>query len=171
MSEPLIIIAGTQVAWASSHAPKAGASYQYILLSDDGKVVIDASVPGSVIEVLVASAVSKDYPPGQYKWVLLETVNTEKFQIDTGFIDIAPNPLTATTASVKSHNQKVLEAIEAKIEGRAKSDHESYAIDGRQLSRIPFRELVELRKQYKWKVHNEQVSKGLRAPKRGVRHQ
>ncbi|MCP3940512.1 MAG: hypothetical protein GY710_03405 [Desulfobacteraceae bacterium] len=62
----------------------------------------------------------------------------------------------------RNHIQKVLDAIEAVIEGRANKDQESYAINNRQLKRTPIADLLKLRNCYK-----QELSQQLAVKKRG----
>ena len=42
-----------------------------------------------------------------------------------------------------THNEKMLAAIQARLEKRVVADHESYSIDGKSLNRIPFEQMVK----------------------------
>lgn len=54
-----------------------------------------------------------------------------------------------------SHATTMLAAIEAVLEGRIDSDVESYQIAGRQITKIPFSELREMRDYYKSEASRE----------------
>ncbi|MCP4371631.1 MAG: hypothetical protein GY797_26445 [Deltaproteobacteria bacterium] len=56
----------------------------------------------------------------------------------------------------------MLEAIEAILEGRIVSDVESYQIAGRQITKIPVTELLELRKQYKSEISIEEAKQAVK---------
>lgn len=54
-----------------------------------------------------------------------------------------------------THAETMKTAIEAVLEGRITSDIESYAIDGRQITKIPIQELTRLHKYYSSIVQQE----------------
>ena len=81
----------------------------------------------------------------------------EVVQVDAGRgLEINPD-LTAINESSdeRSHARRVLEAIEAVIEGRAKKDQSKYKINNRELERTPIADLLTLRRQYRAEVFRE----------------
>lgn len=114
--------------------------------------------------------------------VTISAVNSTKLKAGTwGFVervDDGGDPATYATlnsgslkvvrdlslsADLRSHAKKVLDAIEATIEGRASSDQQAMAIGGRQMSRIPMPELVEIRDKYKAEVARELAAERIAA--------
>lgn len=75
--------------------------------------------------------------------------------LETGSVTIDPD---ITTQDPRSHAEKVLEAIEALIEGRATKDVSSYSIAGRSLTRLSPKELVEWRSFYKNEVARKRAA-------------
>lgn len=74
-----------------------------------------------------------------------------------------------------THAQRMLDAIEAALEGRVTADVQSYQISGRSITKIPIAELMTLRKQYMVEVANERVATeleqmGKKKPKRILYH-
>ncbi|MCH2039912.1 MAG: hypothetical protein MK185_04720 [Saccharospirillaceae bacterium] len=66
-----------------------------------------------------------------------------------------------------THNEKMLAAIQARLEKRVVADHESYSIDGKSLNRIPFEQLVKYEQVYAVRVAREQrKAAGKKAPRR-----
>ncbi len=55
-----------------------------------------------------------------------------------------------------THARRMLNAIEAALEGRASKDTESYTIEGRSLSRTPIPDLLRLRAIYRREVAAEE---------------
>jgi len=55
-----------------------------------------------------------------------------------------------------SHNKKMLDAIEAVLEGRVTSDVEAYQIAGRSITKISITELKDLHAYYLGKVNQEE---------------
>ncbi len=69
--------------------------------------------------------------------------------VESGNVIVLADPATQDT---RSHSEKVLEAIEALIEGRATKDVASYSIAGRSLTRLSPDELVKWRAVYRREV-------------------
>lgn len=66
----------------------------------------------------------------------------------------------------RSHAEKVLEAIEAVIEGRASLDQSQYTINNRSLTRTPVADLLKLRNTYRAEVRAQRMAKRGRGPSR-----
>lgn len=81
----------------------------------------------------------------------------EVYEVDNGTIDVLGDMQTATGGDYRSHAQKVLDAVEAVIEGRATLDQERYRINNRELYRTPLSELRKLRAQYRAEVNREKA--------------
>jgi hypothetical protein len=62
----------------------------------------------------------------------------------------------------KSHAVKMLDAIEAVLEGRITSDVEQYSIAGRQITKIPISELLILHDRYKAAVAQEKAAESIK---------
>lgn len=114
-----------------------GASRQLVASPVDGGWVVS-----------LASADSAAFEAGEYSWaVLSEIVAGERLTEKTGRLTIQPDPL-ASTGDRRSKAKRILDAIEASIEGRAVKGVESYTIEGRSLSRTPIPDLLRLRSVY-----------------------
>ena len=84
-----------------------------------------------------------------------------------GTLEVLPRYDQAANLDDRSHARKVLEAIEAVIEGRATKDQEEYTIGSRTLKRTPVKELLELRDKYRGEVHAEELAENARNGKQG----
>ena len=81
----------------------------------------------------------------------------EVWDVNTGRIMVEPNLGIAQAGDAVSFEEKTLQVIELALQGRLTSDIEHYSIAGRSVSKIPVRELIELRGLYKrlaWKQRN-----------------
>jgi hypothetical protein len=106
---------------------------------------------------------------GQADWFLQANHATYgKTTVDRGQVKILPDPASAGAGyDPRSHAQKVLDSIEAVIEGRAgKTDLETTLADGRQIKRISHGELLKMRDAYASKVRAEQRRLAGRGPGR-----
>ena len=109
-----------------------------------------------------AAAVTSQWPAGTYHYGLraLEPGNDGAVEgLEGGELRIlADISLLEDGHDARSHAQRVLEAIEATIEGRASHDQESYSIKGRSLSRTPLAELLALRSHYRAELARDRAA-------------
>lgn len=87
---------------------------------------------------------------GDWKWQLyaIRTSDSERITIDYGITKFVLGELD-TNEDLRTHAKKVLDAIEAVIEGRATIDQSSFSLGGRSLSRMSVDELMTFRDRYK----------------------
>lgn len=136
-------------------------------------ITITASAEGERYRVQAAAGVTTGWVPGWYGWSRwVEKTGPIRQSLGYGQIRVLTNPETSPAQGsydTRSHNRKVLEAIEAVIEGRASSSQRemvSYAIGNRSQSFDPNESkasLLELRSKYLWLVKNEDDRDALAA--------
>jgi len=154
--EPEELIIGDRWAWkredlGDDYDP-ASYSLKYSLrLEGTGTTEIEITATGDGTDYIVevASATTAPYTAGTYAWqaYITRTSDSERIKVDDGYIKIVANR-DASTSDPRTHNKKVLDAIKAVIESRASQDQMSYTINGRSLSRMPIRDLMDFRDQY-----------------------
>ena len=106
---------------------------------------------------------TRDRAPGDYAWYLLVTNGTDRFSAAQGLVTLLPDPAAWTEHDPRTHNQKMLAAIEAMLEQRATAqqlDVVSYSVGNRSLSRS---NLIELRDYYAKLVAQEQNAAAIAA--------
>lgn len=96
---------------------------------------------------------------GLYSYAVVATDGTDQYSIESGTTTVELRADLTAASDLRSHAQKVYDAICAVIEGRATSDVASYTIAGRTLTKIPLKELLALKDHYKELVAAEQGSK------------
>ena len=111
---------------------------------------IAATEAESTYLVEIASAVTASLTAGDYQWAafIIRSSDSQRVVVDQGRTEIFPN-LQTTTADLRSHAKKVLDAIEAVLENRASQDQMSYSIAGRSLSRMSSDDLMTFRNRYR----------------------
>lgn len=131
---------------------------------------VTATATGNVFNASIAAATSTTYLAGRYRWQFVVTSGVNRKTAETGWVDIAADPAAAGNLDRRSHSRKVLDALEATIEGRASNDQLSMSIAGRSISRTPMTELVTLRNTYRQFVADEEsaddVAAGLGSKRR-----
>ena len=155
--EPSQIVAGDRIAWkrtdlGTDYNPTSYALTYSARLEDGGttEIAITASESSLDYIVEVAAATSAAYTVGVYHWqaYITRSSDSERITVDNGTWEVLTNRDAATT-DPRSHVEKVIDAIEAVIEGRASQDQAGYSIAGRSLSRTPIPELLVLRDRYR----------------------
>ena len=102
------------------------------------------------------AALTTAYTAGDYLWTITATKTTTRYTISEGRVTLLDNIAVRTTLyDNRSHAKKVLDAIEAVIENRATVDQMSYQIAGRQLSKTPIPDLMQLRSLYRNEYEGE----------------
>lgn len=170
--EPTSIIAGDTLQWALSlpdFPVSDGWQLSYRLLGDgiDAAVVADTSTGGFVVTFAsgdTARAV-KDGTARLTGWVSLSGV---VITIHDAAVAVRGNLRSAAAASVLSHDERVLQALEATLEGRATSDIQQYTIKGRMVTKMAAAELLTWIGIYRGRVWRRQ-NPGVSFPKHQVR--
>lgn len=130
---------------------------------------IQATASGDKHVVLVAAVTTAAYTAGDYTWVAVATSGAESREADSGTLTLLPRYDAAANLDDRSHARKVLDAIEAVIEGRASKDQEEYTIGTRSLKHTPLADIVKFRGQYKAEVQREVLEEAARNGKGGGR--
>lgn len=101
-------------------------------------------------ELNASASVTATWLPGRYWWELRASDGADTLTIGRGDLAVLPD-ISAQAAGYdgRGHAQRVLDAIEAVIEGRATKDQQSYSINNRQLALTPIKDLLMLRDRYR----------------------
>jgi hypothetical protein len=173
--EPDELVIGDRWAWrrpdlAATYDPADYAlTYEYHEDSGGGgshKFALTATETTDDYIIEIPSATTAAYANGDFHWYafITRTSDSERIAVDDGYAKIEID-FTDTNADHRSHAKKVLDAIEATIEGRASQDQMSYSIAGRSLARMSIDDLMTFRNRYRaeyneelkrWRVKNKQ---------------
>jgi hypothetical protein len=120
-----------------------------------GPASIDIAATGEVElhSFAVTGAETAAYAPGLYMVSVRATDGVDVFELESGQVEILADVASLDAGhDPRVHAEKVLDAIEAVLEGRASKDQQSYTINGRTLVRTSIAELLQLRKTYQDEV-------------------
>ncbi|HEX7955677.1 MAG TPA: hypothetical protein VF508_01975 [Pyrinomonadaceae bacterium] len=157
--EPARFVAGETLRWTKSLADFSAADgwqLDYHFRSAAG-VGFDAAATadGSSWAVTVAAATTTPLGAGDLTWQAWVSKAGEKYLVDDGTSVVEASLATAsaeTAVDTRSRAKRILDAIDAMIEGKATLDQQEYVIDtgagSRSLKRIPIPDLILLRKTY-----------------------
>lgn len=165
-NEPYELVVGDYWAWKredlTNDYPTNLYSLSYEFHCDSGgggshQFTINAVEANGVYYIEVPSTTTDNYNPHDYIWgaYITRTADSNRVQLGEGKTTILPN-LANTNADLRSHNKKVLDSIEAVIEGRATIDQSSFSVGNRSLSRMSIDELMEFYNIYDRRVKNEE---------------
>jgi hypothetical protein len=171
-NEPKELRAGLTWQWTRtdlSDYPASTWTLKYWFKRQGGtdKFSITATADGDAFDVTVAAATTASYVADDYTWVAIVTAGSEAFEVDKGTAKILPRYDQDAALDDRTHAKKVLEAIEAVIEGRATKDQEEYTIGSRSLKRTPLKDLTMLRDKYKAEVLREHLEEEGRNGRQG----
>lgn len=166
---PNVITAGTTVEWSYADQYAYGLwEYNYVLTGPKHAVLTAEASAGEVVGVITAEE-SSTFVAGKYQWSIFRVRGDERAFVASGFITVLANPVVQSEViDHRTHAEKMVEAIEARIEGRIASDYESYTtFDGRSLARIPFADLYGYLTKYRnLAARDRRKAAGKSAPRR-----
>ena len=162
--EPEKLTAGVTWKWKKtiSDYPASEWTLTYYLRKDGATATsFSAAADGDSYLVTVAAATTAAYASGIYDFIGWVIKGTEKFEVFNSMIEVLPNPTNSSAYDPRSHARKVMELIEAAMEGRVPNGMESYSIGGRSINKIPLNQLRELYEKYKQDVIMEEQAERL----------
>jgi hypothetical protein len=162
--EPEKLTAGVTWKWKKtiSDYPASEWALTYYLRKDGATATrFSAAADGDSYLVTVAAATTAAYASGIYGFIGWVIKGTEKFEIFNSMIEVLPNPTNSSAYDPRSHSRRVLDLIEAAMEGRIPNGMESYSIGGRSINKIPLNQLRELYEKHKQDVGIEEQAERL----------
>ena len=108
---------------------------------------------GEAFLFTVSSTTSANFTPGYYHWQLeiVRNSDSNRIVVDRGAFTAIVD-LDVNGSDPRTHDEIMLTKIQALLEGRADGDVESYSIQGRSLTKIPIKELIEWERHYRQRV-------------------
>ncbi len=161
---PKTITAGESVSWRVSLADYPASSswvLTYTLVKSDNQIQIAASASGADHLVEIPFATTQAYDPGEYDYQAHVSNGTERYRVGSGKIKILTDFSTQTDGyDNRSHNRKVLDALEAVIENRASKTQLTQTVGPVQIQHMSHDELMQAQKKYAFKCAREDLRAG-----------
>jgi len=158
-TEPGRFIQGEKVEWTRTLAdfPASAWTLTYTFLSPTHTFTVIATASGEDHAAAIPSALSLDVPAGEYQWQALADDGAGDVKpVDAGFLIVdrrfSQNP---EGFELRSFARRMLELIEARLEGTADRDDLSYSTEGLSVSRYSPEQLEERRAFYRRLVVQE----------------
>lgn len=118
-----------------------------------------ATTSGDVYTVQVPAAITATWAAGSYGWASWVEKAAERYTLASGQLTVQADPAAAAVgADSRSHAERVLDAIEAVIEGRASQAQAEMQLGQRALKYIPMAELLAVRDRYRWEVRSQRAA-------------
>lgn len=155
LNEPLALRAGDTWVWRREDLtdyPAGTWTLTYYFRAPTANFQIVASASGVAHAVSVAKGTTAGYTATRYKWIASVDNGTVRVTVDQGELLVQPNLAVAGNLDDRSHARKMLEAIEALLEGRATKDQQSYTVGDVAITRIPVEQLKRIRDEYRDEV-------------------
>jgi hypothetical protein len=109
----------------------------------------------------VPASATSGWTAGQYTYIIYVTKDTDRFRVETGTVNVIRDYVSMDSYENRSWAERTLNAVNATLEGRASSDINSMTHRGRQISKMPIPELLQLRSQLIKEVNREKVQERL----------
>jgi len=109
------------------------------------------------VEASDTSSLNATAKPVIYRYVerLTNQLTGEVRDLSSGAVQVNPNIASLAPGQTKSSNQKILDALLARLEGRITQDAESYSIAGRSIARMPVAQVAKMVGTYRYLVYRE----------------
>lgn len=166
-TEPIRIVAGATVKWTRDvpeYQPadgwvlayafkRAGSAATAVTCTDNGDGTHLATIDAATTAAMAADV---------YAWQARVTRSGEVHFLDSGRLIVETNLATAVaTHDPRSAVKKILDALEARVQGRITADQENLSIDGISISRIPIAEAARLYREYS-SLYSDEVNEERR---------
>lgn len=171
--EPKKVVVGDFLQWKRSDLvedyPLATHSAEYVARihgGGDTEIKLSATETDGTYLFTVSSATSSAFSPGRYYWQLevTETASGNRVTVDRGEFEAIPD-LDNNQADPRSHAEIMVTKIESLLEGKADSDVTYYMINGRALTKMSYKELIEARDYYRSEAHRLRLIEDLKKGK------
>lgn len=159
--EPETFIAGDTVQWRRFFSPYPASAWElvYTFVNAGGRKQVSAAADGDAHLSTISATDSAAWTPGRYDWQASLTKDDARVTVGAGHVIVEPNFATAENGlDARSYARKVLDAIDARINGQATKnqlDVIDMQIGIRRLSRNP-EGLLKLRGLFATRVWQEE---------------
>ena len=163
--EPASFVTGETVVWSKSFTDYPASEWALTYYFRGGSTGINVAAAADGDDFLVTiTAAANTLAAGVWDYQAFLTKGSEKYLAASGKVTVKAS-LTgneATTFDGRSQAKKILEALDAMIEGTASVNQKRYQINNRELERYSLTELIALRTHYANLVAREQQAERLK---------
>lgn len=152
--EPEEITAGDYVQWkiTDSDYPATTYTLTYALVKSGVLIEITAAADGTDHLITLSAATTAAYAVGEYKWQSYMTSGSERYNIDSGTLEVLPDFATQSTGyDDRTHVEKVLEWLRTSFESSS-LEWQSKMVGGELLGKMPIQRRLEMLGVYEAKL-------------------
>lgn len=135
-------------------------------------IEFSAAAQAATHQVLVAAEVTAAWLPGDYAVAAWVQRSGERYTVaaECGQLAVLPNPATmAAGVDTRTMAVRTLEAIRAKLAGKASDGIQKYIVNGREVQSYSVAELIRLENFWATQVAIEERAAGLNNPRGQIR--
>lgn len=138
--------------WVADSAPGWSVALYLKEQSGEAALMIEGRQEAEAWQFAASASETETLPAGKYSWAVVarQIEAGERATLARGTLAVQPDPLAG--GDTRARPERILDAIEATIEGRATKDADAYSIEGRSITRIPIADLLRLRAIYRREV-------------------
>lgn len=152
---------------AAAYPSSSGWTITVVWMPERGGVAAVQTALDAAGVATVLPATTAAWSAGLWRWALVAARTGERVTLGTGQITVRPDPLAARAVDLRSQAKRILDAVDATIEGRASSsDLKVTLADGRSIERLSHSELIAMRDRYARMVSAEERKASGRGPAR-----
>jgi hypothetical protein len=147
---PEVIVAGTTVIYtrALSDYPANAGWVLTLTLAGKGRLSVTAAPSGADHVVTLAASETAALAAGSYRWDERVSKAGATYVVGgPGNVTVLPDLVTAPIGELEDPDEKLLAIVEAALAGRLSSDMEAFQIAGRAVTKIPAKDLLQIRAQ------------------------
>lgn len=133
----------------SDYPADSGWTMTVIIITENARYTLNSTASGSNHLVDVAATATVKWRPATYRYTAFVERAGERYTVDQGIIEVAPDFVTTSSTDLRNHVEKVLAAIEATLEKKASRDQMEISFQGRQLKHLQPSELLAWRDKYR----------------------
>jgi hypothetical protein len=163
--EPRSARAGDTWAWTRDlpDYPAGSWTLTYLLYSAAGVWPITATADGDTHAVAATQGETSQIPAGRFDWTASVSDGTDRYQVGSGAIQVLPDLSSAASYDGRSHARRMLDAINAIMEGRAgEGDIDLVRTSfGDRAAEFDLERLMRMRQQYAWACQAEDNAERL----------
>lgn len=159
---PTSIVAGTTVKYTRSDVNyPASQGWSNVLHLVGAQVIppISGTAVGDSFQFVITPTMTATVKPGRYQWREFPTKGADIFLAAGGVVEILPNIAASGAGEMRTWEERCLELVELRLEGRFTADMERYSVGGRSVEKMNMVELMRARNWLKTQVR-QQASPG-----------
>lgn len=158
--EPREFLQGELVEWTRSLSdfPASAWTLIYTFRSPTHNFTVTATADGDTHAAAITAAASIDVPAGEYTWQAVANDGALDFKaVDSGLLTVEKDLASADDGfETRTFARRMLDAIEARMEGTADRDDITYSTEGLSVSRYSPEQLEERQRHYRAIVVQEE---------------